>query len=149
MGFLKKSKKNKGKEISIKELDLDLEEEKEKESEEKWFKKEGQLVVDVFQTDSEIVIQSPVAGVKPEDLDISIENDIITIRGERKKPGGSDAGGPKYLYQECWWGAFSRKIVLPEEVNPEEISASMKKGILTIKLPIIHREKERKISVKQ
>ena len=144
MGFLKKSKKNKEKEISIKELDLDLEEEKEKKE---WFKKEGQLVVDVFQTDSEIIIQSPVAGVKPEDLDISIENDIISIRGERKKP--REPQEKNYLYQECWWGAFSRKIVLPEEVNPEEISASMKKGILTIKLPIIHREKERKISVKQ
>jgi len=143
MGFLKKLKENKKQEISIKELDLDLED---KNKDKEWFEKEGQLVVDVFQTDSEIIIQSPVAGIKPEDLDVSIENDILTIKGERKRPRTPE--NKKELYQECWWGRFSRKIILPEEVDPEEISAVMKKGVLTIKLPIIHKEKERKIAVK-
>ncbi len=146
MDFLKKLKEDKKNEISIKELELNEESAEEKE----WLEREGQLVVDVFQTNSKIIVQSPVACVKPKDLDISIENDILTIKGKRKRPAFAKAivDKAKKLYQECWWGPFSRKIVIPEEVNPEKISAYIKNGVLTIELPIIHKEKERKIAVK-
>ena len=106
---------------------------------------EGELAVDVYQTDSDIVVQSTIAGVKPEDLDISVENDMLTIRGKRTSETKEE--GKNYFYQECYWGAFSRQIILPEEVDPNRIEASMKNGILTIKLPKINRAKMRKIAV--
>jgi HSP20 family protein len=107
---------------------------------------EGELAVDVYQTESDIVVQSTIAGVKPEDLDISVENDVLTIRGERKDETKEE--GKNYFYQECYWGAFSRQIILPEEVDPNRIEATMKNGILTIKLPKINRSKLRKIAIK-
>ena len=106
---------------------------------------EGELAVDVYQTDSDIVVQSTIAGVKPEDLDISVENDMLTIRGKRASETKEE--GKNYFYQECYWGAFSRQIILPEEVDPNRIEASMKNGILTIRLPKINRAKMRKIAV--
>ncbi len=65
---------------------------------------EGELAVDVYQTDSEIVVQSTIAGVKPDDLDISVENDVLTIRGKRESETKEE--GKNYFYQECYWGAF-------------------------------------------
>ena len=107
---------------------------------------EGQLAVDVFQTKNDLVIQSAIAGIKSEDLDISIENDTLIIKGEREKP---DEKEQDYFTQECYWGIFSRKIILPVEVDPSRISAKMKQGILTISLPKIEREKKRKVVVKE
>ncbi len=107
---------------------------------------EGQLAVDVYQTKNDLVIQSAIAGIKAEDLDISIENDTLIIKGEREKP---DEKEQDYFTQECYWGIFSRKIILPVEVDPSRISAKMKQGILTISLPKIEREKKRKVVVKE
>jgi len=115
------------------------------EDKEKWLEPEGQLAVDVYQTESELVIQSAIAGVRPEDLDISIEREIITIEGERKKPF-EEAGD--YFTQECYWGKFSRKIILPVEVNPDKVEAFLKEGILTIRMPKILKEKKRRITIK-
>ncbi|HEB46809.1 MAG TPA: Hsp20/alpha crystallin family protein, partial [Candidatus Nealsonbacteria bacterium] len=112
-----------------------------------WPKQEGQLAIDVYQTDSYIVIQAPIAGIRKEDLDISIENDVVIIRGDRKKP--SEAEEKKYFYQECYWGPFSREIILPDEGDPSRAEASMKEGILTLKIPRIQREKTRKIKIKE
>jgi len=111
----------------------------------KWFEPEGQLSIDVYQTNGELVVQSAIAGVKAEDLDISIENDLITIRGKREKPEEEERN---YFYQECYWGPFSREIILPVEVDPSRVKASMKEGILTLRLPKIQREKKRKIRIK-
>lgn len=112
-----------------------------------WFKPEGKLAVDVYQTDSDIVIQAPIAGVKKENLDILIENDMITIRGTREK---SDVIEEKnYFYQECYWGPFSREIILPVEGDPSRAEASMKEGILTLKIPKIDRERKRKLAIKE
>ena len=108
---------------------------------------EGELAIDVYQTDSEIVIQSAIAGVKPETLDISIENDKVLIRGQRAKPSGDSE--KKYFYQECYWGPFSREIILPEETDPSRAGAVMKEGILIIRIPRIERQKKRKIEVKE
>lgn len=93
----------------------------------------GQLAVDVFQTKEDIVIKSTIAGVKPEDIDISINNDMITIRGKREKD--HDVADSDYFYRECYWGGFSRSIILPCEVRIDPIKATMKNGVLTIVLP--------------
>lgn len=112
---------------------------------ENWFESEGQLAIDVYQTETELVIQSAIAGVKPEDLDISIERDVLTIRGNRQKPFEENGD---YFTQECYWGPFSRKVVLPVEIDPDRTEATMKDGILTIRLPKLLREKLRQIKVK-
>lgn len=111
-----------------------------------WFEPEGELAVDVYQTDDEIVIQSTIAGVKPEDLDISIENDTITISGERQNI--VEDKGKNYFYQECFWGAFSREIILPEEVDGGRAEAVMKDGVFTLRIPKIERQKVKKVKVR-
>ena len=115
------------------------------EKREKWFETEGQLAIDIYQTENELVIRSAIAGVKPEFVDISFERDIIIIRGKREKP--SEEKGD-YFSQECYWGPFSREIILPVEVDPNLAEATMKEGILTIRLPKIEREKKRVIKVR-
>lgn len=107
---------------------------------------EGQLTIDVYQTDEDIVIKSTIAGVKPEDLDVNINNDMVTIRGERKQEDEVDT--ENYYYQECYWGPFSRSVILPVEIIAEKAEATMKNGILTIKLPKADTTKTRKIQVR-
>ena len=94
---------------------------------------EGQLSLDVFEKGKYIIIKSTIAGVKPEDLEININNDLITIRGERRLEEKSEI--KNWLYQECFWGKFSRSIVLPVEVKVNQAKVSLKNGILTIVLP--------------
>jgi len=94
---------------------------------------EGQLAVDVYQDEKNIIVKSAIAGVKPDDIDISINNDMLTIRGRRE--GGKEINEDKYYYRECYWGGFSRSIVLPVEVAHDKIRAGLKNGILTITLP--------------
>ncbi|MDA1337680.1 MAG: Hsp20/alpha crystallin family protein [bacterium] len=111
-----------------------------------WFEPEGELAVDVYQTDTEMVIQSTIAGVKTEDLDISIENDTVTISGERKNI--VEDSKKNYFYQECFWGAFAREIILPEEVDGGRAEATMKDGVFTLRIPKIERQKIRKVKVR-
>ncbi|MBU2037155.1 Hsp20/alpha crystallin family protein [Patescibacteria group bacterium] len=106
---------------------------------------EGQLTIDVYQTPADIVIKSTIAGVSPEDLDITITNDMVTIKGKREKDEVITGGD--YYYQECYWGAFSRSVILPVDVEAEKAEASMKNGILTIRLPKIEKIKTKKIRV--
>jgi HSP20 family protein len=107
---------------------------------------EGQLTIDVYQTDNDIVIKSTIAGVKPEDLDVSINNDMVTIKGERKNE--EIVSNENYYYQECYWGGFSRSVVLPVDVIAEKVEASLKNGILTIRLPKADTTKTKKIQVR-
>lgn len=107
---------------------------------------DGQLTIDVYQTDSEIVIKSTIAGVKPEDLDVSINNDMVTIKGERKME--ENVSAENYYYQECYWGHFSRSVVMPVDIISEKAEASLKNGILTIKLPKADVTKIKKIQVR-
>ncbi len=93
---------------------------------------EGQLAIDVFQTDKKIVIKSAIAGVKPEDLKISLHNDLLIIRGRREE--NSEVQEEDYLYRECYWGSFSRSIILPAEVDSKRVEAEFENGILTITL---------------
>ncbi len=106
---------------------------------------EGQLTIDVYQTPTEIVIKSTIAGVSPEDLDITITNDMVTIKGKREKDEVISEGD--YYYQECYWGAFSRSVILPVDVEAEKAEAGMKNGILTLRLPKVEKVKTRKIRV--
>ena len=108
---------------------------------------EGQLAIDVYESNGDFIIQSTIAGVKAEDLDISIENDLVTIRGSREKQ--TEQEGDKYYYQECYWGAFARQVILPEEVDGSKAEASMKDGVLTLKIPKLRKTKKKKIAVKQ
>lgn len=107
---------------------------------------EGQLTIDVYQTEGEIVIKSTIAGVKPEDLDVSINNDMVTIKGERKNE--EVVSGENYYYQECYWGVFSRSVVLPIDIISDKAEASLKNGILTIRLPKADVTKVKKIQVR-
>jgi len=104
---------------------------------------EGQLSVDVFQDKNNVIIKSTIAGVEPEDIDISFENDMITIRGKRSKV--RTINEEDYFYQECYWGGFSRSIILPIEIQSDKINASIRNGVLTIKLP---KAKKKDIGIK-
>lgn len=97
------------------------------------FGKEGQLTIDVFETEKDVIIQSVIAGVEPKDLDITIEKDIVSIKGKRERKFEEKA--KNFFYQECYWGKFSREIVLPAEVNKSKAEAIIKDGVLTIKIP--------------
>jgi HSP20 family protein len=88
--------------------------------------------VDVYQTPTDIVVQTMVAGVKPDDLELSIARDIITIRGSRDENRNIDEDN--YFTKELYWGKFSRTISLPAEVEPEEVEATEKHGLVTIKI---------------
>lgn len=118
------------------------------EKHEQWMEEaqEGQLTIDVYQTDTDIVIKSTVAGVKPEDLDIAITNDMVTIRGRRERD--EEVSQDRYFYQECYWGPFSRSVILPADIDAEKADASMHNGILTIRLPKVEKEQTKKIKVK-
>lgn len=107
---------------------------------------EGQLTIDVYQTDADIVIKSTIAGVNPENVDVSITNDMVTIRGKRVKDEKIEA--ESYYYQELYWGAFSRSVILPVEVDADRAKASIKNGILTIRLPKSEKTKTKKIKVR-
>ena len=106
---------------------------------------EGALTVDVFKDDGEVVVQSTIAGTAASDLDISILNDMVTIKGSRKPD--VNVKNENYYYQELYWGPFSRTIILPEEVDADSARASMKNGILTIRLPTIQKAKTKKVTV--
>lgn len=107
---------------------------------------EGELTVDIFDKGDSIVIQSTVAGVKPEDLDISITNDTVTIRGRRERT--EEVRDENYYYKELFWGTFSRSVILPEEIEDDEAEASLKHGLLTIRLPKKRRGVVQKLKVK-
>lgn len=93
----------------------------------------GQLALDIYQTAADLVVEAPIAGVRPEDLDISIQDDVLTIRGKRMRC--DDIDGDDLIYAECHWGEFSRSIVLPMDVVSERVEATLKNGILTIRMP--------------
>jgi len=136
---LKKEKNNK-EEIEIKTEDL-----KEKNQPET----EGQLAVDVFESNNTFFIQSTIAGVKAEDLEITIEDDMVTIKGKREKPERNEKEKRNYFYQECYWGPFSRQIILPEEGDASQAEATLERGILTLKIPKLKKKQKKKISVKE
>ena len=107
---------------------------------------EGHLTIDVYQDEENIIIESTVAGVDSENLDISITPESVSIRGKRERR--ERVKKDDYLYQECFWGRFSRSVILPQEIDPDKSRASIKNGILKIVLPKVQRSKSKKIKVK-
>ncbi len=107
---------------------------------------EGQLTVDVYQTANDIVVESAIAGVDPDNIDVNVTTDSISIRGSRKRE--KNVRDEDYLYQECYWGKFGRSIILPQEVNPEGAEVKFKNGILTVTLPKADKKKTRKLKVR-
>ena len=107
---------------------------------------EGQLAVDVYQTKDNVVIKAPIAGVTADRLDIEVAEDIVNIRGERVEEKEVDR--EHYYVQECYWGSFSRSVILPTSTMAEKASASLKDGVLTITIPKVAQDKVKKIKVK-
>jgi HSP20 family protein len=107
---------------------------------------EGQLPVDVHQTAGDIIIRAFVAGVRPDELNISISRDMVEIEGSRMER--EQVAGPDYFTRELFWGSFSRVIQLPQEVDVESSSASAKDGLVTIILPRLDKAKQTKLRVK-
>ncbi|MDD5639923.1 MAG: Hsp20/alpha crystallin family protein [Candidatus Pacebacteria bacterium] len=116
------------------------------EEDSKWsHAEEGRLVVDVYETDHDLVIQSAIAGIKTEELDIALENDMMIIKGERRDP--SALKNKKYFVKECYFGPFIREIILPREIDTSKIKAEIKEGILIIKMPKVERAKNKRINL--
>ena len=125
-------------------------EEDQKEEEEQWLDQdyeEGQLSIDVYQTPTKLIVKSTIAGVKPEDIDISINNDMLTIRGKREMQ--EKVRDEHYLYRECYWGSFSRSLILPVEVEAEKIEADLENGVLTVILPKARSAQQISIKVRE
>ena len=129
--------------MSFKNNSKDLENKKDSNWEEE---EEAELTVDLYQTQTEIIVQTMVAGVQPDNLSITITRDMITIRGKREE--NQSVSKEDFFVQELYWGSFSRTISLPEEVDPEEAEAIEKHGLLIIRLPKINKDKETKLKVK-
>jgi len=108
--------------------------------------KEGELTVDVYQTPEMIVVKSMIAGVRPEDLDVSITRDMVTIRGKREEERVSR--DEDYFTRELYWGAFSRTIELPQEIDVDEAEAIERHGLLILKLPKLDKKRQSKLKVK-
>jgi HSP20 family protein len=106
----------------------------------------GELSVDVYQTDRDIVIQAMIAGVRSEDLNVSITREMVTIEGHRQK--ADEVEGDGYFMKELYWGSFARKILLPCEVEPSEAEAYEKNGLLTLRMPKIDKERAQKVKVR-
>lgn len=113
-----------------------------------WLSQEysGQLAVDVYQTDKDIVIRSVIAGVRSEELDIQVTNDMVTIKGIRRLE--ENVPDESYFTRECYWGRFSRSIILPVDVRNDQVSATINNGVLTIRLPKIEPQKVTVVSIK-
>jgi len=117
--------------------------------EEQWFAEEyeGQLSVDVYQTKKDIIVKATIAGVQPDDLEIYIHNDLLTIRGKRMEE--KEEKDADYFYKECYWGGFSRSIILPVEVVSDNVDASFKNGVLKIVMPKSQKSKLINVKVKE
>lgn len=107
---------------------------------------EGELAIDMFQTASEIIIKAMVAGVKPEDLDVSITRDMVTIHGRRTNSYNTPE--TDFFHKELYWGSFGRTIVLPSEIEIEEAEAKEQHGLLTLILPKIDKNRQSKLKVR-
>lgn len=124
------------------------EEVEEEETKQDWMEEteNGQLTVDMFQTPSEIIIKAMIAGVHPDDLDVSIAKDMITLKGHRESE--KEITEDSYYYKELYWGGFSRSIMLPQEIDADNAEAKTKNGVLTITLPKIDTGKTQKLKIK-
>jgi HSP20 family protein len=117
--------------------------------EENWINntpEEGELNVDVYQNQNEIIIKTMVAGVKPEDLDVAISRDMVTIKGKRENE--KMVADDDYFHKELYWGSFSRTVILPQEIDVDAAEALEKHGLLIITLPKIDKNRQTRIKVR-
>src|SRR4051794_15622633 len=105
----------------------------------------GQLAVDVYETKEKLVVKGRVAGVNKSDLDVSIADNTLSIRGTLS--AGNEDDVENYFLQECYWGEFSRSLVLPVPVKEDEIEAVLKDGVLTISFSKLKQDTVKKIEV--
>lgn len=118
-----------------------------KNNKEDWMEEyEGQLAIDVFETDNALILTAPIAGVSPENLDVQISDEFVTIKGEREDIRQAEATG--YHVQECYWGAFSRNFEVPVQIDSENSEAVMKNGILTIIMPKFTKSRAKSLKIK-
>jgi HSP20 family protein len=107
---------------------------------------DSELAVDVYQTSTHLILKTMIAGVRPDDVDVQISRDLVVIKGKREDEKEID--NDDYYVKELYWGSFSRSIVLPVEVEPEEAEAVERHGLLMIKIPKIDRKRQTKLKVK-
>ncbi len=137
--------------LSSKNIDMDDDEEDvdiniELEDDDALVTVEGQLGIDLFETPVEVIVKTMIPGVRKDDIDISLSRDMLTIRGERKDE--KTISDDDYHYRELYWGAFSRTVQLPHEVDIDKAEATESQGMLTIRLPRIDRERKANLKVK-
>jgi HSP20 family protein len=133
-------------ENSVVQKNLSVAEDDDEETEDETTEQEGELTVDVYQNAETVVIKAMIAGVRPEDLDISITRDLVTIRGKREEE--RTVSEEDYIMKELYWGSFSRAIALPVEIDVDEAEAIEKHGLLILKLPKLDKRKKSKLKVK-
>ncbi|MEY2640778.1 MAG: hypothetical protein RL150_171 [Candidatus Parcubacteria bacterium] len=107
---------------------------------------DGELAVDVINTEDALIVKAMLAGVRPGEIDIDIARDMVTIRGTREEE--HESTGDNYYHRELFWGTFSRSILLPEEIDVELAEAMEKHGLLTLRLPKIDKNRKTKLHVK-
>lgn len=103
------------------------------------------MAIDTYQTEDDVIVKAPIAGVSPEDLEIAITDEVVTIKGARKRE--ETVNFENYFTQECYWGSFSRSYLLPVAVDSEQARATINNGILTITIPKLEKAKTRIIKV--
>jgi len=108
---------------------------------------EGELAVDLCENKDDLILQAVIGGVEISELDISITNDMITVRGERKRESKDKI--EKVYYNECFWGPFSRSLILPQEINADKAKATIKNGMLTIHLPKLVKTKRKTLKIEE
>jgi len=105
----------------------------------------GQLAVDVYETKNKLVVKARTAGVNKNDLDVSIADNTLSVRGTLS--AGNEDDVENYFVQECYWGEFSRSIALPVPVKEDEVEAVLKDGVLTISFTKLKQDTVKKIQV--
>ena len=106
----------------------------------------NELSIDLYELDDEIILQAMIAGVRPEDLDVNLTREMVTIEGHREGPQGIPDSN--YYNQELFWGAFNRTVMLPDEIEVEEAEASESHGLLTIRMPKLDKARSTKLKVR-
>ena len=104
------------------------------------------MSLDIYHTDKEIVILAPIAGITQDDIKVSVTDDVLIIRGERK--AAEEIAEENYYTKECFWGGFSRSIVLPVEADTKNISATFENNVLDIRIPKVEIEHTKIIKIK-
>jgi len=117
------------------------------EDDDRWIETEGKLPIDVFQDSKNIFIKAPMPGIDTEDIDISINNDMVTIRA--KRDWTDEIAEDDYFYKECHWGSISRTIILPAEIMANKVQATLKNGVLTVTLPKAKKIRSSSVHIEQ